>query len=232
MTEFPTSAQFRRAVQLNPVKFGYTGAYTRESLRVTAQPDLMYDRMMVRFTAQVLSGRTVGETQQATTRVPASWWQHLKLHLTERHAAWAARPESRWALFLLPLHLITTIPLYYLLPRWLARHPVRYRTLTLTVRFSQETLYPRAEISLPADTFGPPVLYESVEADPPFTLEPPERPRFANRHAIAHMAAVDSDPDTPMNWPEVLAVLRWLEAHGVNPDQLVSQDNLRREHGR
>lgn len=231
----PGPAYFQRQMQLTQKQVGYVGSYSREMLSVDQERDRAFGQILLRFTTSILSGRTVTEKQRATVKVPATWWQHLKQAAGEWHAAWMRKPDSPWLLFLLPLDILTIVPRVYLVPWFLRRYPVRYAELTAEVRFTRETLYPGADVSLPPFTFGTPVMWESLEAVPlggdPWRLEDYGPERFLGRHEIAR--EVFRDPEAgnsgyrfgfEVNPPAVLGVLEWLGRHGVNPDQLVPRN--------
>lgn len=235
-TFLPGPEFFQRVIQLNPKQVGYVGSYSRDMLRVE-EVDQAFGQMAVRFTTSILSGRTVTEKQRATVKVPATWWQHLKQAAGEAHKAWMRKPDSPWLLFLLPLDILTIVPRVYLVPWFLRRHPVKYAELTAEVRFTRDTLYPGADVELPSDRFGTPVMWEALEIAPsgrggePWRLEDYGPERFLGRHEIAR--EVFRDPDAgnsgygfgfEITPPAALGVLEWLGRHGVNPDQLVPRN--------
>jgi hypothetical protein len=232
----PPLAYFQHQIVLIPKQFGYVGSYTRGMLDVEQVQDRAFGQMMYRFTTSVLSGRTVTETQRASVKVPASWWQHLKRTAGERHAEWIRKPHSPWLLFILPLDILTIVPRVYLVPWFLRRHPVRYAEITAEVRFTRDTLYPGADVSLPHDRFGVPVMWESLEIAPmapdgePWTLDDYGAPRFVSRHELLGEIYRDTDLINArgafggMITPD--GVLDWLGQHGVSVDQLVARSAL------
>ena len=235
-TFLPGPEFFQRVIQLNPKQVGYVGSYSRDMLDVQQAPEV-FGQMAVRFTTSILSGKTVTDRQRATVKVPASWWQHLKQAAGEAHKAWARKPDSPWLLFLLPLDILTIVPRVYLVPWFLRRCPVRYAELTAEVRFTRETLYPGADVSLPPSTFGTPVMWEALEAVPlggdPWRLEDYGAVRYLSRHDIAREVFRDPDASAArslgyggMGPGDVLAVLEWMGRHGVNADQLIPRDAL------
>jgi hypothetical protein len=236
----PGPAYFRDLVRLTPKQFGYLGRYSTEMLQVDRLQDRVFGDMALRFTTSILSGKTVTEKQRASVRVPASWWQHAKQAAGTWHTAWLRKPDSPWLLFLLPLDILTIVPRAWLVPWFLRRHPVRYTELAAEVRFSRDTLYPGADISLPPDRFGAPVMYETLEISPlapdgaPWRLEEYGPARFLNRHEIA--SGVLQDPGVngtaefsfggPIGPGAVFGTLEWLSRHGVSVDQLVAREHL------
>jgi len=224
---------FQRQMQLTSKQFGYVGSYSRDLLQVEEMRDRAFGEMMLRFTTSILSGRTVTEKQRASVKVPASGWQHLKKTADEWHAAWLQKPLSRYLLFWLPLDILTIVPRVYFIPWFLRRHPVKYAEIAAEVRFSRDTLYPGADISLPPSRFGAPVMYESVEIAPltlngdQWGLEDYGPARFLSRHELvseilraqdqanASWGSFDITPRT------VFSVLEWLGEHGVSVDQLI-----------
>lgn len=219
---------------LTSKQFGYVGSYSRQMLEVEEMPDRLFGETLYRFTTSILSGRTVSETQRATVKVPASWWQHLKKTAGEWHAKWLAEPHPSWRLLILPLDILTIVPRAFLIPWFLRRHPVRYAELTAEVRFTRETLYPGADISLPPDQFGYPVMWETIEHAPTvaggeqWALEDYGPARFLDRHEIAR--EVMRDPDLNGSYAAtygdptpVFGTLEWLKRHGVNVDQIVAR---------
>ena len=220
-------------IALTPKNVGYVGSYSRDMLQVEEMRDHRFGEMLLHFTTKVLSGRTVTETQRASVKVPASWWQHLKKTAGDWHAAWLARPHPSWRLFILPLDIIL-LPLARLVPWFLRRHPVRYTELAVEVRFTRETLYPGADVSLPSRQFGTPVMWETIELGPaapdgePWRLEDYGPARFLDRHEIAR--EVMRDPDLNGSYAAsfgdptpVFGTLEWLKRHGVNVDQIVAR---------
>jgi hypothetical protein len=231
----PGPAYFQRQMVLTPRQAGYVGSYTREMLSVEQDRDRAFGQMLARFTTCILSGRTVTAKQRATVKVPASWWQHLKKAAGERHAAWMREPSSPWLLFLLPLDILTLVPRVYLIPWFLRRYPVKYAELTAEVRFTRDMLYPGADVDLPSDRFGIPVMYETMEIAPlalegdPWTLEDYGPARFLDRHDIAREFFRDAGTIRSVAYADpgtVHGILEWLGQHGVNVDQLVARNAL------
>jgi hypothetical protein len=236
----PSPGYFRDLIRLTPKQFGYLGRYSTEMLQVERLQNRIFGDMALRFTTSILSGKTVTEKQRASVKVPASWWQHLKQAAGAWHTAWLRKPDSPWLLFLLPLDILTIVPRAWLVPWFLRRHPVRYAELTAEVRFTRDTLYPGADISLPPDRFGPPVVYETLEISPiapdsmPWRLEEYGPARFLNRHEI--VSGVLQDPGVngtaefssvrPAGPEAVFGVLEWLSRHGVSVDQFVAREHL------
>jgi hypothetical protein len=228
-------------MRLTPKQVGYVGSYSRDMLSVEAQ-DHAFGQMIYRFTTSILSGRTVTERQRATVKVPASWWQHLKKTAGDWHAAWLQKTPSRWQLFMLPLDILTLIPRAHLVPWFLRRHPVKYAELTAEVRFTRDMLYPGADVSLPPDRFGMPVMYETMEISPvvaggePWGLEDYGPARFLDRREIAHEILRDTGLAAAshasglfgggMDPGSVFGVFDWLGQHGVSVDQLVARSAL------
>lgn len=235
---FAGPGYFQRQMALTPKQFGYVGSYSREMLQVEEMQDRAFGETMYRFTTSVLSGRTVTEKQRATVKVPASWWQHLKKTAGEWHTAWLRKPDSPWLLFILPLDILTIVPRVYLIPWFLRRHPVNYAELAAEVRFSRDTLYPGADISLPSRTFGAPVMYETMEIvqpapdGEPWALEDYGPARFMDRREIAYEVMRDPDLATTrglaygMDPGTVFGILDWLGQHGVSVDQLVARSSI------
>lgn len=228
----PGPAYFQRQIALTPRHVGYVGSYSREMLHVEQDRDHAFGQMLVRFTTCILSGRTVTDKQRATVKVPASWWQHLKQAAGERHATWMRKPSSPWLLFLLPFDILTIVPRVYLIPWFLRRYPVKYAELTAEVRFTRDTLYPGADVDLPADRFGIPVLYETLEMESlapygePWQLEDYGSARFLDRHDVAREFFRDADTIRSAAYADpgtVHGILEWLGQHGVNVDQLVAR---------
>lgn len=235
----PPPGYFQRQMRLTPRQFGYVGSYSRDMLQVEKVQDQAFGQIMYRFTTSILSGRTITETQRASVQVPASWWQHLKKTAGEWHTAWLRKPYPPWLLFILPLDLLTIVPRVYLIPWFLRRHPVRYAELAAEVRFTRDTLYPGADISLPPSRFGAPVMYEGLEIAPmapdgePWGLEDYGPARFLTRHEITSEVMRDQDLASRglgafggMDPGTVLGVFDWLGRHGVSVDQLVARDAL------
>lgn len=235
----PPAEYFQHQMVLTPKQFGYVGSYSRGLLDVEQVPDRAFGQMMYRFTTQILSGRTVTETQRASVKVPAGWWQHLKKTAGDWHTAWLRKPHSPWLLLILPLDILTIVPRVYLIPWLLRRHPVRYAELATEVRFTREMLYPGADVSLPYSQFGGPVMWESVEIAPlapdgePWGLEDYGPARFLERREIVSEVTRDPGLGNPswgmpygVNPGAVLGVLEWLGQHGVSVDQLVARSAL------
>ena len=224
----------QRQMQLTPKQFGYVGSYSRDLLQVEEMRDRAFGEMALRFTTSILSGRTVTDKQRASVKVPASWWQHLKKTAGDWHAAWLQKEHKAWRLSILLLDIII-VPAVALIPWFLRRHPVRCAELTAEVRFSRDTLYPGADVSLPPSRFGAPVMYETMEIAPmvaggePWGLEDYGPGRFLNRSEI--VSEIFRDPDlcngrglafgAGMDPGVVFGVLEWLGQHGVSVDQLV-----------
>lgn len=228
----PPAAYFQRQIRLTPKQVGYVGSYSRDMLQVEEIREQAFGEMMYRFTTSILSGRTVTEKQRASVKVPASWWQHLKKAAGERHTAWLRKPHSPWLLFILPLDILTIVPRVYLIPWFLRRHPVRYAELAAEVRFTRDTLYPGADVSLPSDRFGAPVMWESTEIAPlapdgePWRLEDYGPGRFLDRREIAREVLRTPDCSAFGDPRPVFGVLGWLGEHGVSVDQLVARSAL------
>lgn len=188
----------------NPEKYGMIGSYSREFLEVSEEADraFAFDQMLVRFTTQILTGKTVSETQEVSAQVPvpATWWDALMDMLNRR------------------LHL-------YIPVLW------KTVTAKATVKWDRRLTYPEADITVPPDQFGRPVAWESVELteyEPGITLTGTSLSRFANRYEVAR-AVWDETPPSRFGNAEPTAelVLDWLSKHGVNPDQLVAKSAIR-----
>lgn len=187
-------------------KFQYDavlGEYGRSHLKAKIAPERLLGQEVVRFTTQLLTGRTIDKEYPVVFPFPASWWQHFKL-----------------ACF----------------PGWLLRRfPVRYGRKKAVVKFSQDILYPKADIMLPPNQFGHYVLWERAwvtgDASGP---EPPSR--FADRWKIISEMSDWMWRQTNVSYPGVPGpdrktlgmFLEWLERAGVNPDQLVRREGLDR----
>jgi hypothetical protein len=234
----PSPDRFRELIRLAPKKFGYLGRYSTEMLEVE-RTDGIFGDMMLRFTTSILSGKTVTATQRASVEVPASWWQHLKKNASERNRTGFRRPRRWWLPGIFLLSILTWLPRAGL-GRFLRRHPVRYAELTAEVRFTRDTLYPGADVSLPPDQFGPPVTYEALEISPlapdgmPWRLEEYGPARFLTRSEIA--SEVLRDPDVngsaefsfggPVSPGAVFGTLEWLSRRGVSVDTLVARSSF------
>lgn len=55
------------------------GDFVRDSLAFEAHRNNLFDDMLMRLSAHVLSDQLVSADEEVTLDVPASWWQHLKL---------------------------------------------------------------------------------------------------------------------------------------------------------
>lgn len=239
----PPGSYFQHQVVLRPKHFAYAGSlgsYSRSQLSVE-EMDWAFGETIYRFATQILSGKTVTETQRATVKVPASWWQHLKKTAGDWHAAWVQKPHAAWRLFILLADVII-VPAAALIPWFLRRHPVRYAELVAEVRFSRDTLYPGADVSLPHDRFGAPVMYETIQighdhdypaVSGPWELEDYGPARFLERREI--ISEVMRSPEIASrgmgsfggaDYGSVLGVLDWLGQHGVSVDQLVARSAL------
>jgi hypothetical protein len=237
----PGPAYFQHQMVLTPKQVGYVGSYSRDMLQVEEMRDRAFGDVLLRFTTSILSGRTVTEKQRASVKVPATWWQHLKKTAADWHAGWLGKEHRAWRLFILLLDVII-VPLASLIPWFLRRRPVRYAELAAEVRFSREMLYPGADISLPHDTFGTPVMYETTEIAPavaggePWGLEDYGPARFMDRREIAHEILRDAGLAAAshasglfgggMDPGSVFGVFEWLGQHGVSVDQLVARSAL------
>lgn len=233
----PPPSYFQHLVQLTPKQFGYVGSYSRDMLGVEQVQGQFFDQMVYRFTTSILSGRTVTENQRATVKVPAGWWQHLKKTADDWAAGWLRKPHPAWRLLILPVDVVL-VPLTCLIPWFLRRHPVKWAELTAEVRFTRDTLYPGADVSLPASRFGAPVMYEATEITPsvvggaPWELEGYGPARFLESREIA--SEIMRDPDLQnggrgsfgMDPGTVFGVLDWLGRHGVSTGQIVARNSL------
>lgn len=193
-----------RQLALTPKKFGI-GTYMANELKAELVDDMQaffYNETLFRLTTQILTGNTVSEEQEVSTVVSAP-------------ATWFD-------------HLAETIN-----RRFRLSIPVKYteKKLSVKVKFSRDTLYPGANVMLPPDTFGTPVMWETVDMEPdlapdgqPWNLDAIQPSRFASRHELINAMYREQtrtyDPyQSPWATPD--EVLAWLAARGVNPDQLV-----------
>jgi hypothetical protein len=65
------------------------GAYMTESLDFQTIKDHVYDTVLLRLTAMVLTDQHLDGTKEVTLDVPATWWQHFKRdHLPVRYLRW------------------------------------------------------------------------------------------------------------------------------------------------
>ena len=226
------TAAVQRQFALRPERYAVMGQYAREMLEIAESPaDYMSDTLMVRLSTAVLCGQTVSETPQVELSLPASWRQHLKHKLQE----WEYRTERdlyrtpQWRLppWLWPVRW-TAIGV----GKWIGRHPVKWTTVTADVHFEQRVLYP--EIDAPVQA-GRPVVYETLDISypglqPPFGSRLIRNPsRFLDQHEIIREILRDPDAnDYRYGAIDVhpVAVMKWLERHGVNVDQLVKRQGF------
>ena len=104
---------------------------TVEDYRTVAR---LVDGMVIRLRAYVLADKQVDTTREVVLEVPASWWQHFK------QDSWLWRHAPKW-----------------MRKRW----PISYTEHKRTVQFQRYLTYPHAEVPLPSDPFGAPVIYET-----------------------------------------------------------------------
>ena len=216
----------RQRVMMTPEKFGYVGSFSRELLEAawdrTGAQALMLDQVLLRLTTSVLCGRAVSEHPEVTLNLPKTWWQHLKWNLQ----TWRDKQDARWKSEP-PPWMVLLWPFLVLYPRFLVRHPVKWRKITAQVNFEQRVLYPEMD-HIPAAA-GRPVIYETLDlnwsATTPwgsgFSTGPD---RFLNRHEIIRELYTGPDVYGYIGRGGAEQVLTWLERHGVNPDQLVKRD--------
>jgi hypothetical protein len=130
------------------------------------------------------------------------------------------------------------------MPGWFTRrYPVRMRKLSASVDFTRYDTYPMADVPLPPDEFGYPVIVETFRWTGPGEIieEVSGRPRhrYVSHHALGFMIASELlERDVlPLSGREDVApgvirqivsdTLATLKSYGVNPDQLVREDVLR-----
>ncbi len=230
---FPVQDYVFNRITLTPEKFGQVGSFCRSTLQATPTEDHAYmlDQMLVRFTMQVISGKTVTEHPEVTFTwfEYASWWDHLKDALWK----WRAKMDKRWmgeTDLGVPPWMVLLWPFLVLFPKWVLRHPGKQtpKIAKTTVDFRQSILYPEFD-HVPAE-FGRPVIYESLEVNGDgagFGLgQGTYDGRFMNKHEI--VSEIYRDPEMFRGYPggagsEVMGVLLWLERKGVNVDQLVKR---------
>lgn len=208
---------YRGRITLYPKKFAI-GTYMANELRaeLAEVAEYFYDETLLRLTTQVLTGNTVSEEQEVSVQVPATWFQHLKERVSEIFQYKGGKHPVR---------------------RWLTKHPVRHKKLSAKVKFSRDTLYPGANIEVPPEPFGKPVVWETVSLEPgtapdgqPWNLDVTQPSRFVSRDEIKSILwrqasrGLGARFDDPYPRPE--QVLDWLASHGVNPDQLVPRSAL------
>jgi hypothetical protein len=122
-------------------------------------------------------------------------------------------------------------------PAWFTRRwPVRMTRRVAEVNFTRYDTYPMADVPLPPDDFGYPVVIEMFRLLGPSEarIEPSGKPRYkyASHHALGFLIAndlLDNGEDAPPSQVRrvVLATLARLKHYGVNSDQLVREDVLR-----
>jgi hypothetical protein len=197
MTARPTA--FRRQITLEPRKFGMVGAYAREFLEITSEQDQAwaYDQQTVRFTTRILSGQALAEDHKVSTQIQVpAMWWDALMDTLNRR-----------------LHL-------YIPVKW------KQRTIPFNFKLTSQVTFPEANIAMPPDTLGRPVVWETLEFDGE-ELSPGES-RFANRHEIVSAIWRECQPSRFGNAePRPEDVLVWLGRHGVNPDQLVLKSVIR-----
>ncbi len=244
---FPLQEYVQNRITMTPEKFGMMGSYCRSTLKAEFVDDQlqarMFDQQLVRFTMNVMSGKTVSEHPEITLTydVPESWWQHFK----EAALVWRDKQNRRWEGTgyqgqpdTPPPWMVLLWPFLVLFPRWLRRHPIEYATETAktTVDFKQSVLYPQTD-HIPPE-FGYPVIYETLEMAHPgygqtITGIPgsvtPGPSRFLDEYEV--MAEFMRDPASAQydsyrpgsmgGSPH--AFLDWLKRNGVNTSQLVKR---------
>lgn len=197
---------------LNSVKYGQmtalagelVGSYTKSKFDIQIDEDLYFgmDTIVARFMTHILEGKTYAEDFEVLTDVPATWWQHFKLAVSEA----------------LPASIIGS----------LVAKSVRNKTLRSTVKLEGKYLYPQADFL--TEAAGPVTITETATLpDWPETPDhylPAFAPsRFANEGEIAN--AFYSDPTyATMGPPTPHMILHWLARHGVNTNQLVPRKRL------
>lgn len=229
-TDFPYQEYVQNRITMTPEKFGMLGSYARSTLQAVASEDLAYmlDQQLVRFTMNVMSGKTVSEHPEVTFtyNIYASWWQHLKHALSN----WRDAMNVRWETEPTPW-MILLWPFLVLHPKWARRHPVNQTSMLAktTVDFKQSVLYPEMDYIPPE--FGYPVIFETMDmpgTGTGFGLNTGIG-RFMNRHEVMSeymrdpASAPDGYPGSVGSSAYPVAFLSWLERNGVNPDQLVKR---------
>jgi hypothetical protein len=126
------------------------GATIRSTARLeVVRMDSLYAELAHRLEAYVLAEKLVGDTYKTTVEKtvafdlpverPASWWQHFKLqHLPTISKRWPVRYHR------------DTI------------HVEKWLTLPVEMTFERYATYPMADIAVPDDRFGAPVIFERV----------------------------------------------------------------------
>ena len=192
---------FQRQIALYPEKFGI-GFYIARELRAELGEEFGYEPALLRLTTSVLRGKAVSEEQQVAVEFRfPATWWD---HLMET----------------LNRRLKLSIPVKY-----------EYDKRTTKVKWNRKYLYPEANIEIPSDRFGAPVMWEEVSLEPfdtCITLTGTELSRFANRHEISSAVWRDMTPSRFGNtFPSAEDMINWLAQHGVNPDQLVARSAIR-----
>jgi hypothetical protein len=231
-----------RQIVLQPRRFGVVGSYSREMMHAGVSEDMhawAMNDLTLRLTTSVLSGRTISAHPKVEMTVPASWRQHLKhasnAWITVKHELWMGR-DAEGETTTPPPWLILLWPLLVLWPKWLRKHPVKYAKMTATLDIDQDVLYPK--IDMPASA-GMPVIHESYSLSTTFgqavtgterwgtSLRQADDPsRFMSKYEIISAVRSDADIYGKYQGNEVWALCDWLEAHGVNVEQLVKRQGL------
>lgn len=196
---------FQRQIALYPEKYGI-GSYVARELAgdMLEDPDTWgAGNMLLRLTTKILTGETVSEEQDVSTEFSA--------------------PATWWD------HLMETLN-----RRLHLDIPVKYKTETrkARVKFSKKVTYPEANVSIPPEQFGRPVMWETVELVPEteeFNLDSVGRPsRYATVPEIVSAVYRDMSARSFLDelYPSPTHVMAWLAQHGVNPDQLVARSSI------
>jgi hypothetical protein len=118
------------------------GSYAQGGLRIERTGDVgdQLGEAVYKMSTQILAGKILGDTQEFTFGIPATWWQHWKQdHAASWYASWLVR-----------------------------RRPVKTRLLRSAVDFSRYAAYPLADLPVaPPDEFGYPVIYEMMRLREP-----------------------------------------------------------------
>jgi hypothetical protein len=236
--DFPYQDYVQERVTMTPEKFGWMGSFMRSTLRAEEASDqyraAMFDQLLVRFTAQVMSGRTVSERPEVTFTyyTPDTWWDHVKKALWD----WRDKQNRRWEGTgydgqpdTPPPWMILLWPFLALFPKWGRRYPPRTtpKIARTNVDFKQSVLYPELD-HIPPE-FGRPVIYETLTmpgAGLGYSVGAGVS-RFLTRYEI--MNEFMRDPDSAWydnslgSTAHPVKFMDWLERKGVNPDQLVKR---------
>jgi hypothetical protein len=111
--------------------------WLRETLEAGAFRDVVFDNLILKLQAQILTRDVRSYDVEATQRVPASWWGHYRddLWWSSAGPGWQRRLE-RW-----------------LWRRLLRADRITWRTLTATLHVQEFVAYPEADPAL-ARTLG------------------------------------------------------------------------------